>query len=353
MRAWLTRQTRIALAAAVAFVVLAGSLAVLPMPYVIYQPGSAYDVLGVDPQGAPVLQVTGLPTYPATGKLHMTTVAVTRAGDRTNLVEAMLAYWMPQRDALPRDVVYAPNKSSDEVKAEERLRMDTSQRDAVVAALRQAGVPVEELPMVAAVQTSGPARDRLQPGDLILAINGNPVATLAEVRTQIRAGGVGAVVTLTVERERAATEVEVTTAANPQDASVPWIGIEVGTGYRYEPQVTFGISHDIGGPSAGLIFALALYDRISPGDLLQGRSVAGTGEIDAEGNVGRIGGIQEKLAGAEKAGVSVFLAPADNCADLAGVRTKIEIIRVETLADAIHGLEALGDPAQARTVPHC
>lgn len=349
----LTRQTWSALVSAVTFVVLALLIVVLPVPYVVYSPGRAYDILGVDERGTPTLQVEGLPTHPPTGKLHMTTVAVTRADARTSLPEAVLAFWLPRRDALPRDAVYDPGKTSAEVRAEDRVMMDTSQQDAVVAALREAGVPVEQLPVVSAVTVSGPANGVLQPADLIIAVDGYPTATPSEVGTRIRAGEIGEPVRLTIERDRRTLEVDVTTAVSPTDPALAWIGIEVGVGYRYAPRVTFGLDHHIGGPSAGLVFAVGLYDKISPGDLVDGRSIAGTGEIDPDGRIHPIGGLQEKIASAERVDASVFLVPAGNCRDIAGLGTDLEIIRVETLHDAVRGLQALNDPARAAEVPRC
>lgn len=345
----ITRQTRLALVSACAFVVLALLIALLPVPYVIYSPGRAYDVLGRDSHGEPLLSIEGIETYPTDGHLHMTTVAVTRADASTSLPEAVIAYWLPKRDALPRAAVYDPGKSSDQVRAEERLLMDTSQQDAVVAALRAAGQPVEEHPVVSTVTVSGPANDRLQPGDLILAVDGTTTKTPQEVQEAIRRGAVGDTIRLTVQRDRRTMVVEVIATAGNRDPQLPVLGIEIGTGYRYSPRVNFGVSGDIGGPSAGLVFALALYDRLTPEDLLRGRSVAGTGEISPDGRVRPIGGLQEKIASAERSGARVFLVPAGNCVDLTGLETDMELLRVDTLDDAIDGLR----PAGAAQVTPC
>jgi PDZ domain-containing protein len=348
----LTRQTWLALVSACAFVVLALLIALSPVPYVVYSPGRAYDVLGVDDQGRPLLSIEGTDTFPTHGKLHMTTVAMTRSDANTSLPEAILAYWLPKRDALPRDAVYDPGKTSDQVRAEERLMMDTSQQDAVVAALRAADQPVEALPVVSSVTVSAPAHGRLQPGDLILAVDGVSTSTPGEVRDAIRSGAVGEVMTITVERDRRTLPVEVRTSAGNSDPKVPVIGIEIGIGYRYAPRVHFGVDDEVGGPSAGLVFAVALYDQITPEDLLRARSVAGTGDIDADGRVGPIGGLQQKIASAEGVGATVFLVPAGNCRDLAGLRTSLELIRVDTLDDAITGLRYAGS-ATADRVPRC
>lgn len=350
----LSRQTWIALTSASAFVVLALLLVIVPVPYVIYSPGRAYDVLSDDTQGTPLVRVDGIPSYPTNGELHMTTVAVTRSDARTSLPEALYAYWVPRRDALPRASVYDAGKTSEEVRLEERQMMDTSQQDAIVAAFRSADVGVEELPVVLSVAVSGPSNARLNPGDLILAVNSNAASTPERVVELIHEQEVGDSIRFTVQRDRRIVNVDVIAVAANHDATVPSVGIEVGIGYRYEPTVSFGVSHEIGGPSAGLVFALAIYDEITPDDLMRGRSVAGTGEIDATGRVGRIGGIQEKIASAESVGSTVFLVPGDNCRDLAGMTTDLEIIRVDTLDDAIDGLRNLGEPGgKDRMVPRC
>jgi PDZ domain-containing protein len=134
---------------------------------------------------------------------------------------------------------------------------------------------------------------------------------------------------------------------------VPVVGITIGTGYRYDPQISFDLGQEIGGPSAGLVFALAIYDKITDGALLGGRHVAGTGSIDPDGVVGPIGGIQEKIAGAEDAGAEVFLVPAPDCGDLAGLHTTMTLVKVATLTDAITALQTLATPGGADRLPRC
>src|SRR6185436_485361 len=156
-----------------------------------------------------------------------------------------------------------------------------------------------------------------------------------DVRKGIRKHEVGEVVSFVVVRDQAETTVEVITAESPTQSGSPVVGITIGTGYRYEPEISFDFGQRIGGPSAGLVFALAIYDKITDGPLLSDLHVAGTGQITPTGQVGSIGGIQEKIAGAEKAGATVFLVPAGNCADLAGVKTDMTLVKVTTLRDAI------------------
>ena len=102
-------------------------------------------------------------------------------------------------------------------------------------------------------------------------------------------------------------------------------------------------SGDIGGPSAGLMWALGLYELMTPGDLTGGRTIAGTGTIDLRGHVGPIGGIRDKVVAAQHAGASIFLAPADDMAELDGVDTgAMRVISVATFADALQALRPGG-----------
>ena len=172
------------------------------------------------------------------------------------------------------------------------------------------------------------------------------------VSQEIRSRKVGEQVTFVVLRNKVRTTVEVTTAPSTQ-TGVPIIGITVGTGYRYAPRISYDFGRKIGGPSAGLVFALAIYDKITPGALLRGGHIAGTGTINPAGQVGAIGGLQEKIAGAQDAGATAFLVPEANCADLAGVRTSMTLVKVATLEQAIDAVSRLTDPATATTLPHC
>lgn len=231
--------------------------------------------------------------------------------------------------------------------------MDNSQSAAVAAALRAAGQKVVEYPMVMGVSNGSPADGKLKPGDFILRINNRAVSSTDEVREAINKHAVGEAILFTILRDRQELTQTITTVASNANASQPVVGINLAIGYSYAPRVTFRISPDIGGPSAGLIFALAVYDMVGPDDLIADRSVAGTGTITGSGTVGAIGGIQEKIAGAEAAGATVFLVPADNCPDVQGLATPVRLVRVATLTDAITTLENLNDPARAANVRSC
>jgi PDZ domain-containing protein len=333
-------------------VALAVPLAVLPVPFVAWSPGGTADVLG-EIDGRPLITVDGVPTFPTTGQLDLTVVSGTSADSRLTLPEALAAYWLPGRDTLPRDAVFPPGRSADEVKQAETQMMETSQDDAVVAALRAAGQPVEQRPAVASITVGGPAYGKLLPGDLIESVDGVDTPVAEDVSEQIRNHRPNERVDFVVLRDRVETTVRVTAAESGSDPGVAVVGITVGQGYAYTPRITFDLGQQIGGPSAGMVFALGIYDKITAGEMLAGRDVAGTGTITPSGDVGAIGGIRQKLASAEKAGASVFLVPAGNCADLAGVRTDLTVVKVATLSEAITQLRVLEVPGGEQRVARC
>lgn len=348
----MTRQTWTAFASALVFVALAVLLVVVPVPFVTWGPGNARDTLG-DVGSEPIIQVQGIPTYATTGQLDLTVVSVTPAGARLSLPQALVAYWLPHHDALPREAVYAPGKSAEQVQREDADLMETAQDDAVVAALRADQQPVTEMPAVYSVTVGGPAHRKLLPGDLVVSVDGVRTSDEKAVGAQIRLRHPGDDIVFRVIRQRVPTTVTVKAAESTTSEGVAVVGITIGTGYRYAPRISFDLGQEIGGPSAGLVFALAIYDKITDGALLAGRHVAGTGTITPDGQVGPIGGIQEKIAGADHAGASVFLVPAPNCGDLAGVSTDMTLVRVATLTDAISALRTLATGGGADRLPHC
>lgn len=367
-----TRQTWTAVVAAGCFVVLAVALALLPVPFVAWRPGTTINLLGNNAEDAPAVDVTRIKTYPVNGQLRMTTVSVTRVDAQLSLPEALWAYWAPHRDVLLRELVYSPNKSVEQVQRDQVAMMDTSKADAVVAALRAAGQPVQVMPQVRSVGVGGPSYNKLQPGDLIERVDQIEVHQPKDVARIVSGHAVGDPVVLSVLREQKKLDVTVTTVASnasrpsqapsasptpsgttsPLARPVPVIGITTRDGYLFSPEVNYGIDPKVVGPSAGLVFSLAIYDKITETDVVAGRDIAGTGTIKADGDVGPIGGIQEKIAGADDAGSEIFLVPAENCTDLGEVRTDMVLVKVDALSDAISSLQALARDEKA-SVPSC
>ncbi len=352
----MTKQTWTAAVAALLFVTLAAVIAMVPVPFVSWSPGSTYDLLGtVEVEGSEVaaIQIDGAETHPVAGEVRMATVSVTRPDSALTLPEALLSYWMPAREVLPRDAVYRPGAKADELQDDSVRLMDDSQTSAVVAALRVAGIEVEELPMVSWVSIAGPAHDQLMPGDLIVAVDNQPVERRSDVQRAIAEHRIGDAVKFDLVRDRVRLSRTVTTRASSTEPSTPAVGIGLDTGFRYEPRVTFHLEPAIGGPSAGLPFAIAIYSMLTSDDVLDGRVVAGTGTLAAGGQVGQIGAVQEKIAAAVQDGATVFLLPSANCEDAKVSHEGLRLVPVDNLGDALAALEALKDPAQEAAVPKC
>jgi PDZ domain-containing protein len=353
-----TKQTWTAAVAALLFVTLAAVIAMVPVPFVSWSPGSTYNLLGtVQAEGGAAeleaIRIEGAATHPTDGEVRMATVSVTRADSALTLPEALLSYWTPSREVLPRDAVYRPGVNAGELQDDSLRLMDDSQTTAVVAALRVAGIKVEELPMVTRVSLSGPAHDQLMPGDLIVAVDNQPVESIADVQELIAAHSIGEAVKFNLIRDRRELSKTVTTRASSTSPPTPSIGVGLDKGFRFEPRVVFNLDPAIGGPSAGLPFAIAIYSMLTPDQLLEGRIVAGTGTLDASGRVGQIGAVQEKIAAAVRDGATVFLLPTANCVDAEVEHEGLQLVPVDNLGDALAALETLKDPAKAGTVPRC
>ncbi len=341
----------VAIVSSIMFVVLAALLVVLPVPFVTWRPGNTVNVLGSNDDG-PLLEVQGIQNYAtAPSQLLMTTVSTTRVDARVSLPEALLAHMRTRADALPRAVLYPAGLSNTEVREEAVAAMDTSRSNATVAALRAAVQTVTEMPIVSSVTLSGPANDRLQPGDLIESVDGKEVDSVTQVVDIIAASAVGKPVVFKVLREGAVDNVSVQTDEDSQGRAS--VGIKVSAGYVYAPDVIYRVDSSVVGPSAGLVFSLAIYDKITEGNLFGDKVVAGTGTMKPDGNVGVIGGVRQKLAGAERDGATVFLLPRDNCEDVGNLSTDMRLVPVSTLKDAISALQLIDEGKSYAEVPTC
>jgi PDZ domain-containing protein len=339
--------------------VLVGVAFLVPVPYVTESPGLTADILGNDISSdgeetdTPVITIAGdVKTYDPRGQLRLTTVSVTNPDGRVTLLQALEA-WFDEEDALlPRDAVYPPGQTAEEARDETAVAMSGSQETSEVAAARAAGYEVASVAEVATVVSGGPAEGELQPADEILAVDGTQVDTSSELVDVIRAAQPGDALQLAVRRDDRRRLVEVVTG---DDDGRTTIGISVADAYTMPFDVDFNLERNIGGPSAGTVFALAIYDKLTKGDLTGGRVIAGTGAVDYDGTVGAIGGIQQKIVSATNDGASVFLAPGDNCVDALQAPVDLDdirIVRIDSLDEAIAALEALAKDPDT-DVPTC
>ncbi|MGJ9413659.1 PDZ domain-containing protein [Aeromicrobium sp. CF4.19] len=339
--------------AAVSFVALTCVAFLVPVPYVTMRPGPAFDTLG-EIDGSPMFTFgEDVQTYDTEGVLDFTTVSVTRANGRVFLADAVGAYFSRDVAVVPRDVVYPDGESADESREQGAAQLTSSKDSSRAAGLRAAGFEVPETPQVVDVVEDGASADLLEPEDLILTAEGEDVQTSTDVVDAIGAVTPGDEVTLRISRDGEERSVDLTTQPSPDDPERPLIGITIGTAYDFPVEIENNLGDQVGGPSAGSMFALAIYDRLTPGPLTGGLTVAGTGEVAGDGTVGQIGGIRQKMAGAAADGATVFLVPAENCAEASrGDDHDMTLVSVEDLDDAIEALETLADDPEA-TVPTC
>ena len=330
-----------ALVPAVLLLVVATSATV---PLVSMGPGPTYDTLGsmdVETEGrvesVPVVEVTGRPADDASGELRMTTVAVR---DRLTLVDAMRFWLDPAQVVVPRDQVFPPERSRDEVQESNVAEMVGSENSAEAAAYRHLGIPMQ--PVVEGVDPEGAAAGRLRAGDVLVSVDGRRVSDATAVVEEVGAHRPGDEVRIAFTRDgREETTTTTLQPAGPDaDPEQGRLGILVADTPADGTDVLIHVDPDVGGPSAGLILALAIVDKLSPGEITGGAQVAGSGTIAPDGTVGPIGGIRHKIRAAHEVGATEFLVPAGNCAEAVQDPPEgIRLIEVSTLDGALESLE--------------
>lgn len=344
----MSRRALTLLVAGIGAAVFAMTGAVLPVPYVVLSPGPTINTLGTYQHNKPLIQISGHKVYPTTGHLNLVTVSFQGGpGDEINLYTALRGWLTPHDAVVPQEELFGSNSNVHQVQQENVQEMTSSQQLATAAALRQLKIRFQTLVRVVATDKGMPAYGQLRGGDVIEAVDGTPVNDASRARNLIRDRAAGTPVELTISRNGQTRTFRLTTISRNGKAA---IGVLVGPQFKFPFTVHISVG-DIGGPSAGMMFALGLIDKLSPGDLTGGRFIAGTGEIDAGGRVGAIGGIQQKMVSAREQGATVFLAPAGNCPDVRGaVPAGLRVVKVSTLSGAVADLEALN---AGKPVPSC
>ncbi|MGZ8742366.1 MAG: YlbL family protein [Nocardioides sp.] len=326
----------------------------LPVPYVTMSPGPTVDVFA-ESDGKPAIQVEGATTYPTEGDLRLTTVSVTSPTRELTLLDAMAAWFDGTRAVYPRDVIYPPEQSVEDVERESSVQMVSSQDTVIAVALQELGYELQLINEVLGVTEGSPADGKLEPRDVILEVNGVKIADIAQVSEAVQKSAPGDEATFVVRRDGETRTVSMTTEESDDEKGKAVVGIEIGIGYDFPFDVKVRIDEAIGGPSAGLIFATAVYDTLTPGALTGGHDVAGTGTIDSAGKVGPIGGIQQKIVAAADAGAELFLVPPGNCRAALGAKVdddEIRLVRAPTLHSAVESLETFAQDENA-DLPSC
>ncbi|MFI7483328.1 PDZ domain-containing protein [Kocuria sp. M1R5S2] len=328
---------------------LAGAF--LPAPFVVEAPGPTFNTVG-EHDGRRLLKVSGAPTYETRSTLDLTTVYVTGGPDRPVTVLTVLRSWLdPTASVVPADTLYPHDVSAEDVTESSMVAMSSSQENSVAAALTHLDRDFGTELAVQGTVPDGPAEGRLRHGDVLRAVDEEPVSSLPALKDALDAAGERGV---TLQVERAGEELDVRIDTVRDDATGNWqLGVYLLPDYDFPVDVDFELE-DVGGPSAGLMFALGIVEELTPGSLAGDRHVAGTGSIAADGDVGPIGGIQQKLSGAAESGADLFLAPAANCGEVQGhVPEGLTVVAVRSLDDAVAAVGAAGRGEDLSALPGC
>ena len=314
----------------------------ITVPYYTLSPGPVYDTADfVTVEGGEVSE---------RGELFFLTVSLKEA----NVFEWAAGHLDETVDISPRQNIRPTGVSPEQLRRESLAAMQQSKDNATYVALTTLGYEVTLVGTGALVIETVPesaADGVLFANDVIVQMNGEPVAFRTDVIAGLTGLEVGDVVTMLVERpiEDALDEFEelaldLTLGPHVDDPDRPMIGVLLGNN---EPIVEWPVevdidSQNIGGPSAGMMFTLQIMDQLTPEEITSGFRIAGTGSIDRDGNVGAIGGVKQKVYAAIDAGARAVLVPASNYEDalLAG-GDDIEVVRVEHIDDALAFLEGL------------
>lgn len=332
------------LAALIPVLVLGVVGSAVTVPFVALGPGPTFNTLG-DIEGKQVVDVQGASVDPTAGNLNMTTVSVR---DGLNIFEAFVLWADGRYGLVPRSEVYPPGVPRDQIDKSNEQDFKDSEDNAELAALHYLKYPTTV--RLRTVAEDGPANGVLHKGDVLVSVGGKPVATSADVVEAVKASKPETVVPMVVRRDGVEQTVDVKVGARPDDNSKGYLGVTPEEVPQGPLDVTFNLA-DIGGPSAGLMFSLAMIDKLSPGQLNGGKFIAGTGTIDPTGKVGPIGGIQYKMIAAREAGAETFLVPADNCNEARQrIPDGLKLVKVETLTGAV---QSLGDLNAGRDTVSC
>lgn len=305
----------------------------LTVPYAAEGPGPTFDTLG-EYRGENVVDITGAELDDTEGNLNMTTVEV-----RTGMTLAQaVRRWLSEDTLVPIDHFIRPGETIEEVSERNEVLFTSSESAATVAAMNYLDRPVEV--RVAGVAEGSAADGELRDGDIIRAVDGTAVTMPVEVQEAVRAKKPGDRIRLEIGGEDGDRSLDVTLGNHDDHPDVPLLGVLMEAAPADGVSVSYNLE-DIGGPSAGMMFSLAVVDKLSDGPLNGGRFVAGTGTIDAAGDVGPIGGIAHKVRAARDAGAEVFLAPSENCAEaVSRDHGEMAVLKVDTLTEAIDQMAA-------------
>jgi PDZ domain-containing protein len=348
--------------AAVLFAAMLVAVFEMPVPYVVLSPGPVTDTLGAIPaydtthqQSGPVIQISGTTVEPASGHLYLTTVELLPGSCSAHpaLTQTISAWFSKTKTVEPQQVQCPPGVSSRQVQQQGVNEMTQAQSAAIVAAMNELGYrPTGAAVVIDSVLPSAPAAATIKSGDIVVSADGTALKRTQQLIHVVQRVKPGGYVSLVVNRGGTRERYRVQTRRGPQGRAQ--LGVTVSRRETFNGvAVSIGIDPNaIGGPSAGAALALGIIDKLTPGGITGGKTIAGTGTITPGGKVGPIGGIQQKVAAAVRAGATVFFAPASECADAkAAAPRSLTLISVTTLRSAVLALEAIKSGSSA--FPHC
>ena len=319
------------IAVVVALGAIIGASPWIPTTYVTLEPGPAPDTK--------TLTKIEARTFDSQGSFHITTALVSPRG--VSLQAAMRAMLLPDADLIPRDLVYPPDKTRKQADQLHAEQMSESQHSAASAALAELGIRLQpDGLLVRSVVKDGPANKEVDPGDVLIRADGKVLSKKEDLTGLITKKRPGDAVALSIRRDGTVRDVTVGTKSSGGESPRTVIGVTVSNNDKFPFEVSIEAG-DIGGPSAGLMFALSIYDLLEPSDLTGGKTIAGTGTITPDGKVGRVGAVAQKIRGAEKVNARVFIVPRDELDEAKAVKTKMRIIPAATLAEAVAALKVL------------
>ena len=345
----LGRRSSASLVALFLLIALGALSTIVGLPYVVMKPGPISNTLG-QLSGKDLITVSGAKTYPTQGALDFTTVRVAGGpGYRVTIWDVLRGKLDPSEEVVDQQLYFPKGVTDKQVEEEGTAEMIDSQQEAIAVAIKATGQKVTTHTLIAQVAKDAPSAALLKAGDEVLAVDGTRVDGPDTIRKVVSTHKAGETVTLKLLRDGRTIEVPVKTRASDGRVTV---GVFLGVKFQFPFDVKIDAGN-VGGPSAGTMFALGVYDRLTPGALTGGKKIAGTGTIDATGTVGPIGGIRQKLVGARDGGAKFFLAPADNCNEVVGhVPDGLTVVRIGTFDEARKSVEAIA-AGKVATLPTC
>jgi PDZ domain-containing protein len=316
----------------------AAVLALWPVkvPYFAVSPGPVEEV-------ADLITVNDVPIYATNGDLFLLTVGLREV----NVFEFVEAELDPKVDLVGRDVIRPPGVTQEQQTRTNLQAMDQSIDTAVYVALTRLGYEVgftgEGITILEVVEGS-PADGVLQVGDIVTTIDGKTVLTADDASNEIRAHQIGDTINLVGTRNGEPLDVSITLAPHPEMEGRPMVGVVLDTvSLDLDLPIDLQVdSRNIGGPSAGMMYALTVLDLLTEEDLAKGHRIAGTGTISFDETVGAIGGVRQKVFAARSVGAEYVLVPTDNYEEALGAAGKdIVVVAIATLQDALDFLDGL------------